>query len=35
MAYPEGQVVVAVVSNLSFAMIGEKKSDRIADLLVS
>jgi Beta-lactamase len=35
MAYPEGRVVVAVVSNLSFAKIGEKKSDRIADLFVS
>jgi hypothetical protein len=33
-AYPESGVVLAVASNLSFARIGEKEVERIADLFV-
>jgi len=35
MVYPESRVVIAVVTNLSFAKIGEKEVERIADLFVS
>ncbi len=34
MVYPEERVVIAVVSNLSFARVGEKEVERIADLFL-